>query len=64
MFIKNAILGIHMFAKTLLSVLALGVAIVGLLYFFNTGEYFIFVIGMALYFLAAISDSIFKKMSK
>jgi hypothetical protein len=61
MFIKNTILGIHMFAKTLLSVLALGVAIVGLLYFFNTGEYFIFVIGMALYFLAAISDSIFKK---
>jgi len=50
-----------MFAKTLLSVLALGVAIVGLLYFFNTGEYFIFVIGIALYFLAAISDSIFKK---
>jgi hypothetical protein len=61
MFIKNTILGINMFAKTLLSVLALGVAIVGLLYFFNTGEYFIFVIGMALYFLAAISDSIFKK---
>jgi hypothetical protein len=61
MFIKNTILGINMFAKTLLSVLALGVAIVGLLYFFNTGEYFIFVIGMALYFIAAISDSIFKK---
>jgi hypothetical protein len=53
-----------MFAKTILSVLSLGIAIVGLLYFFNTGEYFIFVIGMALYLLAAISDSICKKISK
>lgn len=53
-----------MFAKTILSVLSLGIAIVGLLYFFNTGEYFIFVIGMALYFLAAISDSICKRISK
>jgi hypothetical protein len=61
MIIKNSNLGINMFAKTILSVLALGVTILGLLYFFNTGEYFIFVIGMALYFIAAISDSFFKK---
>jgi hypothetical protein len=53
-----------MFAKTILSVLSLGIAIVGLLYFFNTGEYFIFVIGMVLYFSAAISDSICKRISK
>ncbi len=53
-----------MFAKTILSVLSLGITIVGLLYFFNTDEYFIFVIGIALYFLVSISDSFFKKMSK
>jgi hypothetical protein len=52
-----------MFAKTMLSVLSLGMTIVGLLLFFNTGEYFIFVIGIALYFLVAISNSFFKKMS-
>jgi hypothetical protein len=50
-----------MFAKTILSVLSLGITIVGLLYFFNTGEYFIFAIGMALYFLASISNSFFQK---
>jgi len=64
MIIENSNLGINMFAKTILSVLALGVTIVGLLYFFNTGEYFIFVIGLALYFLAAISVSICKRMRK
>jgi hypothetical protein len=50
-----------MFAKTLLSVLALGIVIVGLLQFFNDGSYLVFVIGMALYFLATISGSICKK---
>jgi len=53
-----------MFAKTILTVLALGITIVGLLYFFNTGEYFIFAIGFALYFLAAISGSFFKSLNK
>jgi len=51
-----------MFVKTLLSVLALGIVIVGLLQFFNDGSYLIFVIGMALYFLAAISSSFCKKI--
>jgi hypothetical protein len=53
-----------MFVKTLLSVLALGIVIVGLLQFFNDGSYLVFVIGMVLYFLATISDSICKSMSK
>ena len=53
-----------MFAKTIITVLALGITIVGLLYFFNTGEYFVFAIGFALYFLAAISGSICKRMNK
>jgi hypothetical protein len=53
-----------MFAKTIVSVLALGIVIVGLLQFFNSGDYLVFVIGMALYFLATISDSICKKISK
>jgi len=52
-----------MFAKTLLSVLALGIMIVGLVLFFNTGNYLIFAIGIALYFLAAMSNSLWKKMS-
>lgn len=51
-----------MFVKTLLSVLALGIVIVGLLQFFNDGSYLVFVIGMALYFLAAISSSFCKKI--
>jgi len=53
-----------MFVKTLLSILALGIVIVGLLQFFNDGSYLVFVIGMVLYFLATISDSICKSMSK
>jgi len=53
-----------MFVKTLLSVLALGIVIVGLLQFFNDGSYLVFVIGMALYFLATISSSICKRMDK
>lgn len=52
-----------MFAKTLLSVLSLGITIVGLLIFFNTGGYMTFAIGMVLYFMAAMSNSVFKKMS-
>jgi hypothetical protein len=36
--------------------------IVGLLQFFNDGSYLVFVIGMALYFLAAISSSFCKKI--
>ncbi|MBU3620397.1 hypothetical protein [Polynucleobacter sp. CS-Odin-A6] len=52
-----------MFAKTLLSVLSLGITIVGLLIFFNTGEYLTFAIGFALYFIAAVSNSFCKKMS-
>ena len=50
-----------MFAKTLLSVLALGVVIVGLLQFFNDGSYLVLVLGMVVYFLATISGSICKK---
>ncbi|MBU3607251.1 hypothetical protein [Polynucleobacter nymphae] len=53
-----------MFAKTLLSVLALGVVIVGLLQFFNDGSYLVFVLGMVVYFLATISGSICKRMNK
>jgi hypothetical protein len=53
-----------MFAKTILSILSLGLTVVGLLYFFNTGEYFIFALGMAVYFLVAISGSICKRMNK
>jgi hypothetical protein len=53
-----------MFAKTILSILALGITIVGLLQFFNSGEYFTFVLGMALYFLLTISGSICKRMGK
>jgi hypothetical protein len=53
-----------MFVKTLLSVLALGIVIVGLLQFFNDGSYLVFVIGMVLYFLATTSDSICKSMRK
>jgi hypothetical protein len=51
-----------MFVKTLLSVLALGIVIVGLLQFFNDGSYLVFVIGMTLYFLAAISSSFCKRI--
>jgi len=53
-----------MFAKTLLSVLALGVVIVGLLQFFDDGSYLVFVLGMVVYFLATISGSICKRMNK
>ena len=52
-----------MFAKTLLSVLSLGIAIVGLLIFFNTGGYMTFAIGLVLYFVAALSNSFCKTMS-
>jgi hypothetical protein len=53
-----------MFAKTILSVLSLGITIVGLVLFFNTGEYYIFIIGIACYFLAAVSNSFFKSLNK
>jgi hypothetical protein len=51
-----------MFAKNLLSVLALGIVIIGLLQFFNSGDYLIFVFGMAIYFILAISGTICKRM--
>lgn len=50
-----------MFAKTLLSVLALGIVIVGLLQIFNGGGYLVFAIGMVLYFLASVASSFCKK---
>jgi hypothetical protein len=53
-----------MFAKTILSVLSLGVTIIGLLLFFSTGEYYVFIIGFAAYFLLSISSSFCKKMSE
>jgi len=53
-----------MFAKTILSMLALGLVIVGLLQFFSSGNYLIFVIGMAFYFLITISGSVCKKMNE
>ena len=53
-----------MFAKTILSVLALGITVVGLVLFFNTGNYLTFVIGIALYFLASISGSICKNLKQ
>jgi hypothetical protein len=52
-----------MFVKTLLSVLAFGITVVGLVLFFNTGGYMTFAIGMVLYFVAALSNSFCKKMS-
>jgi hypothetical protein len=51
-----------MFAKTILSVLALGILIVGLLQIFNGGNYLVFAIGMVLYFLASVSSSFCKKI--
>jgi hypothetical protein len=51
-----------MFVKTLLSVLALGILIVGLLQIFNGGNYLVFAIGMVLYFLASVSSSFCKKI--
>ena len=53
-----------MFAKTIVSVFALGIVIVGLLQFFNDGSYLVFVLGMVVYFLATISDSVCKRMNK
>ena len=53
-----------MFAKTTVSVLALGIVIVGLLQFFDDGSYLVFVLGMVVYFLATISDSICKRIGK
>jgi len=52
-----------MFIKTLLSVLALGITVVGLVVFFNTGHYLTFAIGMVLYFIAALSNSFCKTIS-
>ena len=51
-----------MFAKTLLSVLALGIVIVGLLQIFNGGGYLVFAIDMVLYFLASVASSFCKKI--
>ncbi|MEI6147344.1 MAG: hypothetical protein WCP66_13070 [Methylococcales bacterium] len=53
-----------MFAKSIISMLALGLVIVGLLQFFSSGGYLTFVIGMALYFLITISGSVCKMMNK
>ena len=53
-----------MFAKTILSMLALGLVIVGLLQFFSSGDYLTFVIGMAFYFLITISGFVCKKMNE
>jgi hypothetical protein len=50
-----------MFVKTILSVLAFGIVIVGLLQFFNSGEYLTFAIGMALYYLISVSGTFFKQ---
>ena len=50
-----------MFAKTILSVLALGIVIIGLLQFFSSGEYLTFVSGMVLYFIVAISGTFCKR---
>jgi hypothetical protein len=55
---------ITMFAKTTLSVLAFGIVLIGLLQYFNSGEYLVFVSGMVLYFMVAISDTICKLMNK
>lgn len=51
-----------MFVKTIFSVLAFGVVIVGLLQFFNSGEYLTFAIGMALYYLVSVPGTFFKQM--
>jgi len=51
-----------MFAKTVLSVLAVGVTIVGLLMAFNSQGYFVFIFGMAMYFLIAISGDVCNKL--
>jgi hypothetical protein len=53
-----------MFAKTILSVLALGIVLVGLLQFFSSGAYLTFAIGMVLYFALAVSGPIFKKITE
>jgi hypothetical protein len=53
-----------MFAKTILSVLALGIVIIGLLQFFSSGEYLTFVSGMVLYFIVAISGTFCKRMQE
>ena len=45
-----------MFAKTILSVLAFGVMIIGLLLFFSSGDYYVFIIGLVAYFLLSISS--------
>lgn len=50
-----------MFLKTILSILAFGTVIVGLLQFFNSGEYLTFAIGMALYYLVSVSGTFFKQ---
>jgi hypothetical protein len=52
-----------MFAKTLLSVMAVGITIVGLLMIFNAQGYFVFFFGMVMYFLLAISGGIGSKIS-
>jgi hypothetical protein len=53
-----------MFAKTILSVLAFGVMIIGLLLFFSSGDYYVFIIGLVAYFLLSISGSFFKRMNE
>jgi hypothetical protein len=53
---------ITLFAKTILSVLAFGIVIIGLLQFFSSGEYLTFAIGMALYFVVAISGAFLKRV--
>jgi len=53
---------ITLLAKTILSVLAFGIVIIGLLQFFSSGEYLTFAIGMALYFVATISGAFLKRV--
>jgi hypothetical protein len=53
-----------MFVKIILSILAFGMMIVGLLQFFSSGDYLIFVFSMAIYYMITISNSFFKRMHK
>jgi hypothetical protein len=51
-----------MFVKIILSILAFGMMILGLLQFFSSGDYLIFVFSMAIYYIITISDLFFKRM--
>jgi hypothetical protein len=53
-----------MIAKTVLSVLAVGVTIVGLLMAFNSQGYLVFIIGFVAYFILSVSGNIGKRISE